>query len=172
MNHWAIRVKMPSLCLRQVNRAFRWLAPIQEVRETALEKIGHLRCVYINNTVVSLLNAIKGDMAQGFSQMHTLEKDGMFFHVQIHTDDGMLFHAHEIIAKQNEGTQRAGMLSTMELPEACMVASRNRTPEQQEELDKWCDDNEMDMLETFARVFKRLHSDMSSKALRMFEDME
>jgi hypothetical protein len=172
MNHWAIRMKMPSLCLRQVNRAFRWLAPMQEVREKAFEEIGHLRNLYINNTVMCMLNTVKGDMAQGFLQMHTLEKDGKFFHVQMHTEIGMLFHAHEIITKENESTKRVGMLSTMDLPEVSWVDRRERMPEQQEELDKWCEDNRSEVTRTFATVFVKLHDGMTAKSFRMFEDME
>jgi hypothetical protein len=172
MNHWAIRMKLPSLCLRQVNRAFRLLAPMQEVRTRAFQEIEHLRNLYINNTVMCMLNAVKGDMPQGFLQMHTLEKDGKFFHVQMHTEIGMLFHAHEMIAKQNESTKRVGMLSTMDLPEVSWVDRRERTPEQQEELDKWCEDNRLEVTKTFATVFVKLHNDMTAKSLRMFEDME
>jgi len=171
-NHWAIRVKMPSLCLRETNRTFRWLTPMKEVRVRVFEQVAWLRTLYINNTVMSLLDAIADDMAQGFLQMHTLEKDGIFFHVQMHSEVGMLFQAHEIIAQHNGSTKRNGMMTTMELPQACMVDRRKRTPQQQEEVVKWCEENKMDMLKTFGSIFVNLHEEMCARSMRMFEDME
>jgi len=171
-NHWALRVKMPSLCLRQTNRTLRWLTPMKEVRERAFKEVGWLHSLYINNTVMSLLDAIADNMPQGFLQMHTLEKDGIFFHVQMHTEVGMLFHAHEMIAKQNGSTKRSGMMATKEMPEACMVDRRKRTRQQQEELVKWCEENKMEMLQSFGRIFVDLHDDMSARSMQMFEHME
>jgi len=111
-------------------------------------------------------------MAQGFLQMHTLEKDGMFFHVQMHTEFGMLFQAHEIVAQQNGSTKRNGLMATIELPQACMVDRRKRTPQQQAEVVRWCEKNKIDMLKMLGKVFVDLHEEMCARSMRMFEDMQ
>ncbi len=49
---------------------------------------------------MSFLDAVKGDMALGFLQMHTLEKDGICFHVQMHVEaDPVLTRTSQVRTK-------------------------------------------------------------------------
>jgi hypothetical protein len=131
----AMRLLMPSLCLRQTNRAFRQLAPHEQVRAKIHRDLEWLRSFFISNAVVSVLNAITDGPPGPMIQMHTLEKDGIFFHIRVHTvEAGVLYQVHEIIGKSNDSTTRTGIMQGLDMPEGWTVDLRKCTPKQQEDL--------------------------------------
>lgn len=171
-SHPHMRLVMPSLCLRQTNQTLHRLIPPEQVREKIHKDLAWFRGIFINTSVMSVLDAVTGNMPHGFVQMQTLEKDGIFFHVQLHTEGpGLLLHSHEMIARHNGKTTRSGTIGTVCIPGACMVKRNKRTAEQQEELVEWCREHKTGMLTMWATVFAGLHKDMSAKSMKMFADM-
>ena len=172
-NHFFMRVEMPSLCLRLTNRVFRQLAPREQVREKIYRDLEFLRSFFIGNAVASVLNAVTDGPPGPLVQIHTLEKDGISFHIQVHTDqEGVMYQAHEIVSKRHGNTTRNGIMQGLDMPEASKVAVRKRTPKQQDELVEWGDKIKDKMLVKWARIFLDLHSSMAENSLRMFQDLE
>jgi len=171
-NHSSLRVEMPSLCLRLTNRVFRQLAPHKQVREKIYRDLEFLRSFFIGNAVASVLNAVTNGPPGPLVQMHTLEKEGISFHIQVHTDqEGVMYQAHEIIGKRDGNTIRNGIMQGLDMPEASKVAVRKRTPKQQDELIEWGDKIKDEMLLKWACIFLKLHIDMAAKSMRMFQDI-
>jgi len=171
-NHFFLHVEMPSLCLRLTNRVFRQVAPHKQVREKIYRDLEFLRSFFITNAVASVLNAVTNGPPGPLVQIHTLEKDGISFHIQVHTDqEGVLYQAHEMIGKLNGNTTRTGIMQGLDMPEASKVAVRKRTPKQQDELIEWGKQIKDEMLVKWARIFLSLHIDMAAKSMRMFQDM-
>lgn len=170
--HSVMRLVMPSLCLRQTNRAFRQLAPHEQVRAKIYRDLEWVRSFFIGNAVASVLNAITDGPPGPVVQTHTLEKDGIFFHIQIHTDEeGVLYQAHEIIGKSNDSTTRTGIMQGLDMPESWTVDLSKRTPKQQDDLVEWGEQIKDEMLVKWARIFVDLHSNMADKSFRMFQDL-
>jgi hypothetical protein len=171
--HSPMRLVMPSLCLRLTNRVFRQLASHEQVREKIYHDLELLRSFFISNTVVSVFNAITDGPSGALVQMHTLEKDGIFFHIQVHTDQaGVLYQAHEMIGKRDGNTTRNGIMQGLDMPDAWTVAFGKRTPKQQDELVEWGKKIKDEMLVKWARIFLNLHSNMAENSLLMFQDLE
>jgi hypothetical protein len=170
--HSVMRVDMPCLSLRETSRVFRLLAPHEQLRAKIHDDLEWFRSFFISNAVLSVLNAIADGPAGAAVQMHTLEKDGILFHIQLHTDAAnVLYQAHEMIAKRNGNTTRTGMLQGLDMPPEYAVVRARRTPKQQEDLVEWCEKIRNEMLLKWANIFANLHSDMAAKKMRMFQDL-
>lgn len=170
--HCVVRVQMPRLLLRQTSPVFREFAPPATVRAKIHADLAWGRHVFIGNAVATVLNAVKNGMPAAATQLHTFEKDGVFFHIQLHTDPaGVLYQALEFLGRREGGTSRVGILHGLELPDAYGIHPAERTQEQQAELTVWGDAVRSHMAEKWRDVLVRLHGDMAVKQLRMFPDL-
>ena len=171
-NHCIVRVLMPRLLLRLTGRVFRQLAPAADVRLKIHRVLAWSRHIFVEYAVTCVLDAVKHGLPDAATQLHTLEKDGVFFHVQLHADPtGVLYQALEIIGRHEGATMRSGILNGLELPGEYAIHPAERTRAEQAALGEWCDAVRWRMVAKWRNVLRGLHGGLADEQITMFPDL-